>query len=43
MEITTPEQAKAAIKQWLEDNHHDVKEIKDENAVFHFENKSGLS
>ena len=28
MEITTPEQAKAAIKQWLEDNHHDVKEIK---------------
>ncbi|MBW7957760.1 MAG: DUF2299 family protein [Deltaproteobacteria bacterium] len=37
MEITTPEQASAAIKKWLEDNHHDVKEIKDENAVFHFE------
>ncbi|MBE7415969.1 MAG: DUF2299 family protein [Deltaproteobacteria bacterium] len=37
MEITTPEQANAEIKKWLEENHHDVKEIKDENAVFHFE------
>src|SRR3972149_10384104 len=37
MEITTPEQAKDAIKIWLDENHHDIKEVKDENAPFHFE------
>ncbi|CAG1065879.1 hypothetical protein BAC1_01471 [uncultured bacterium] len=37
MEITTPEQAKETVKKWLEENHHEVKEITDENATFHFE------
>lgn len=37
MEITTPEQAKEIVKKWLEENHHEVKEISDENANFHFE------
>lgn len=37
MEITTPEQAKDTLKKWLEENHHEVKEIPDENATFHFE------
>lgn len=37
MEITTPEQAKETVKKWLEENHHEVKEISDENATFHFE------
>lgn len=37
MEITTPEQAKETVKKWLEENHHEVKEISDENANFHFE------
>lgn len=37
MEITTPEQAKELLKKWLEENHHEVKEINDENAVFHLE------
>ncbi|HEY4705888.1 MAG TPA: DUF2299 family protein [Thermodesulfobacteriota bacterium] len=37
MDITTPEQAKDAIKKWLDENHHDIKEVKDENATFHFE------
>lgn len=37
MEITTPEQAKEVIKKWLEENHHELKEVADENATFHFE------
>lgn len=37
MEITTVEQAKEVIKKWLEENHHQLKEIKDEQASFHFE------
>lgn len=37
MEITTPEQAKDAIKKWLEENHHQVNEIKDDAVNFHFE------
>lgn len=37
MEITTVEQAKAAIFKWLSENQHQVKEINDENANFHFE------
>lgn len=37
MEITTVEQAKAGIYKWLSENQHQVKEIKDENANFHFE------
>ncbi|MBI5902666.1 MAG: DUF2299 family protein [Deltaproteobacteria bacterium] len=37
MDITTVEQAKASIKQWLTENHHSVSEIKDENSSFHFE------
>lgn len=37
MEITTVDQAKAAIQKWLEENQHQVKEIKDEQASFHFE------
>lgn len=37
MEITTPEQAKTAIKKWLEENHHQVKEITDDAVTFHFE------
>lgn len=37
MEITTNEQAKEAIKKWLTENHHEVKEIKDDAVTFHFE------
>lgn len=37
MEITTPEQAKESIKKWLEENHHQVKELTDEGTSFHFE------
>ncbi|MBI5642279.1 MAG: DUF2299 family protein [Deltaproteobacteria bacterium] len=37
MEITTPDQAKAIIKKWLEENHHQVTEIKDDNVNFHLE------
>ena len=37
MEITTPEQAKDLIKNWLVENHHSVVEVKDENVSFHFE------
>lgn len=37
MEITTPDQAKEAIKKWLLENHHSVSEVKDENVTFHFE------
>jgi len=37
MAITTVEQAKEAIRQWLTENHHQVNEIKDENSNFHFE------
>jgi hypothetical protein len=37
MEITTAEQAKEAINRWLSENHHQVKEIKDDNSSFHFE------
>lgn len=37
MEITSVEQAKDAIKKWLNENHHQASEIKDENAHFHFE------
>ena len=37
MEITSVEQAKDAIKKWLNENHHQVSEIEDENAHFHFE------
>lgn len=37
MEITTVEQAKNEINKWLTENHHQVKEITDENVGFHFE------
>ncbi len=37
MEITTVDQAKTAIKTWLEENHHQVKEITDDAVSFHFE------
>lgn len=37
MENTTPEQAKAIIKKWLEENHHQVTDIKDDNVNFHLE------
>lgn len=37
MEITTVEEAKSAIKRWLEENHHQAKELQDENVTFHFE------
>lgn len=37
MEITTAEQAKELIKNWTAENHHQVKEIKDDNSSFHFE------
>ncbi len=37
MEITTVDQAKTAIKGWLEENHHEVKEITDDAVSFHFE------
>ncbi len=37
MEITTIEEAKEAILQWLRENHHQIKEVKDNNAHFHFE------
>lgn len=37
MEITTVEQAKQFIKKWLEENHHQVKEITDDAVTFHFE------
>ena len=36
-EITTTEQAKDVIHKWLTENQHELKEIKDENANFHFE------
>src|SRR3972149_1240169 len=37
MEITTVEQAKDGVKKWLTENHHEVNEVKDDNANFHFE------
>src|SRR3990170_7647966 len=37
MEITTPEKAGGAIKKWLTENHHSVKEIDDTAVSFHFE------
>lgn len=37
MEIVTPEQAKEAIKKWLSENGHQLTEIKDDHASFHFE------
>lgn len=37
MEIVTVEQAKAGISKWLNENHHQIKEVTDENANFHFE------
>ena len=37
MEITTADQAKTTIKKWLEENHHQVKEITDDAVSFHFE------
>ncbi len=37
MEITTVDQAKQFIKKWLEENHHQVKEITDDAVSFHFE------
>jgi len=37
MEITTVEQAKQFIKKWLEENHHQVKEITDDAVTFHYE------
>lgn len=37
MEITTAEQAKESIKRWLNENHHSVKEVTDDNVNFHFE------
>ncbi len=37
MEITTADKAKETIKKWLEENHHQVKEITDDAVSFHFE------
>ena len=37
MDITTVDQASQAIRKWLEENHHQMQEIKDENSTFHFE------
>lgn len=37
MEITTTEQAKEIVKKWLEENHHQVNDVKDDNCNFHFE------
>ena len=37
MEITTIEQAKGAVEKWLKENHHNVIEIKNDSANFHFE------
>ncbi len=37
MEITTNEQAKELIQKWLTENHHQVSDVKDENANFHIE------
>lgn len=37
MSIITNEQAKELIKNWLTENHHQITEINDENANFHFE------
>jgi hypothetical protein len=36
MEITTPEQAKEAIKRWLSENRHTLVEMDDDKANFHF-------
>ena len=37
MSITTPDEAKEKVSQWLTENGHDVNVIKDENATFHYE------
>ena len=37
MEITTAEQAKNLIKKWLEENHHQLKELTEDSVSFHFE------
>lgn len=37
MDITTVEQAAEAIKKWLDENHHQTKEIKDDQSTFHYE------
>ncbi len=37
MEITTHEQAKELIQKWLNENQHQVSEVKDDNANFHLE------
>lgn len=37
MENITTEQAKEIIKKWLEENHHQVTDIKDDNVNFHLE------
>lgn len=37
MEITTIEEARDAVLKWLKENHHQIDEMKDQNANFHFE------
>jgi len=37
MDITTVEQASQAIRKWLEENHHQIQDIKDDASSFHFE------
>ncbi|MFQ5815362.1 MAG: DUF2299 family protein [Candidatus Hydrothermarchaeaceae archaeon] len=36
MEISNPEQAGEAIRGWLKDNNHSIKEVDDDGANFHF-------
>jgi hypothetical protein len=37
MDITSVQQATEAIKKWLDENHHKVQEVKDDQATFHYE------
>lgn len=37
LEITTVEEARDSILRWLKENHHNIDELKDNNANFHFE------
>lgn len=37
MTITTAEEAKTSVKQWLEENHHKLNEMTDDKVNFHFE------
>jgi len=37
LEITTVEKAKETVLKWLNENHHNIEEYKDNSANFHFE------